>query len=471
MGMSSTWITIVLLGAAASVLSASAQTPRSAVASRPYLEAALQTAAWLDSLKIETAHGLTWPVDPKDPTSITHDLYHGTCGIILFHLELYRATGNAKHLATAMQGADDLLATLPTEDTATEFGLWTGVAGHAYTLGEVFGAGGDHRYRDGFMRCLEIIGHHAHQPPDSNGVEWNDTTDIIRGSAGIGLLLLYASSEFDDRKALGLAQRAGDRLIKLGQLIELPDGTTGLNWAMTPDFPRLMPNFSHGAAGVCYYLATLHQELGAHGVETDDRYIDAAIAGARYLTSIADTSHDGCLIFHHQPDGEDLHYLGWCHGPAGTGRFFNRLAQATNDDSWRVWAHRGLDSLLQSGIPAQRTPGFWNNVGLCCGSAGVASFALEMAHANDLDAQMSAQAMALAEALTEDLLSRAESVQLADGKAGLAWPQAEHRVRPELIVTQTGIMQGAAGIGLWLLQLDAHQTGRDFELTLPISPY
>ena len=27
---------------------------------------------------------------------------------------------------------------------------------------------------------------------------------------------------------------------------------------MTPDFPRIMPNFSHGTAGVAFFLATLH---------------------------------------------------------------------------------------------------------------------------------------------------------------------------------------------------------------------
>ena len=40
-------------------------------------------------------------------------------------------------------------------------------------------------------------------------------------------------------------------------------------------------------------------------------------------------------------------------------------------------------------------------------------------------------------------------------RKGLRWVQAEHRVRPELLVAQTGYMQGAAGIGMWLLRLDA----------------
>jgi hypothetical protein len=47
----------------------------------------------------------------------------------------------------------------------------------------------------------------------------------------------------------------GKRLIELGMI----EGG-GLKWAMSPEFKALMPNFSHGTAGVCYFLATLYQE-------------------------------------------------------------------------------------------------------------------------------------------------------------------------------------------------------------------
>ena len=43
--------------------------------------------------------------------------------------------------------------------------------------------------------------------------------------------------------------------------------------------------------------------------------------------------------------------------------------------------------------------------------------------------------------------------------------------RPDFLQAQTGYMQGAAGVGLWLLQLDAAQRGREFTLRFPDSPY
>jgi hypothetical protein len=53
----------------------------------------------------------------------------------------------------------------------------------------------------------------------------------------------------------------------------------------------------------------------------------------------------------------------------------------------------------------------------------------------------------------------------------LKWIQAEHRTRPELLVAQTGLMQGAAGIGLYLLHLDALERGQHIKIVLPDTPF
>lgn len=68
--------------------------------------------------------------------------------------------------------------------------------------------------------------------------------------------------------------------------------------------------------------------------------------------------------------------------------------------------------------------------------------------------------------MTRHLLKKAAS----EGK-GLKWIQAEHRVRPDFLVAQTGLMQGAAGIGLWLLKLDAFEKGKKEKISSPDSPF
>jgi lantibiotic modifying enzyme len=263
------------------------------------------------------------------------------------------------------------------------------------------------------VRLLRERGKHV-----GKGVEWNATTDIIAGGAGIGLFLLYAAREQSDDQARALAVATGKRLLELGQ----PAGG-GMKWAMSPTFNRQMPNFSHGTAGVAYFLASLY-------VETKDQaFLDAAVAGAKYLQSIAKTDQDGCLIFHHEPGGEDLFYLGWCHGPAGTARLFYRLHQATSDPIWRTWFNRCARTILRSGIPAKRLPGFWNNVGSCCGSAGVAEFALGVYRVTG-----DVSYLTFARATTGDLLRRGTR-----DKLGLRWVQAEHRVKPELLIAQPSL--------------------------------
>jgi lantibiotic modifying enzyme len=304
------------------------------------------------------------------------------------------------------------------------------------------------RYRGGARRALDVVERRAKTVGD--GVEWSDSTDIISGGAGIGLGLLYLQRRLGEPRALALATRAGRRLVALG----ITDGE-GLKWAMTPGFRTQMPNFSHGTAGVSYFLAELYSATG------DRSFLNAAQAGARYLQRIATCTNDGCAVFHHTGDGEQLYYLGWCHGPVGTARLFYRLGQVTKDRAVGQWAERGARALTASGIPEQRTPGFWNNVGVCCGDAGVADFFLQR-HRLHKDAA----SLAFARRVAADILARG-----TDDEQGMRWTQAEHRVRPELLVAQTGYMQGAAGIGSVLLRFDGLERGRATRVVWPDSPW
>jgi hypothetical protein len=130
-----------------------------------------------------------------------------------------------------------------------------------------------------------------------------------------------------------------------------------------------------------------------------------------------------------------------------------------------------------SGIPETLTDGFWNNIGQCCGSAGVAEFAIAMHEtieaATGAPEQLSDQQvlperhLEFARGVADDLLSRGT----VEGNA-LMWVQAEHRTQPEFLVAQTGYMQGAAGIGMMLLHLDAAINGTPSpHIVFPDSPF
>lgn len=412
---------------------------------RPCLAAAEKAASWIRASEIRTPEGLSWPVIPKDSASVTLNLYSGTPGVVLFFIQAYYTTGLVGYLRAAREGADFLLSKMPGVEGA---GLYEGLSGIAFTLEEIFRASGDDKYRQGFLACLGRIKAAAIEA--GAGAEWGPTTDIISGGAGIGLFLIYASLETKDAAWLDLAARAGARLAELGR----PENG-GLKWAMDPDFPRLMPNFSHGTAGIAYFLAELYKETKRK------EFLDAALAGAKYLLSVAKTEGDGCLIFHDEPDNKDLYYLGWCHGPVGTARLFYLLSEVTGDRSWLGWVRKSANALLQSGIPEQETPGFWNNAGICCGLAGVGEFFL------DLYKELGDKAyLDFSKRVTARLLSKAT---IEDGR--MSWLQAEHRTRPDYLFAQTGYMQGAAGIGTFLLRLSALEKAHSRRIVFPDTPF
>ncbi len=414
-----------------------------------YLTAAHGAARWIAASAITDKAGIVWPVDPRDPKSVDTSLYSGTPGPILFFLEAYRYTGDAQYLKMARGGADALLASMKPKDGA---GLYDGLAGSGFTLGEAYLVTKDKKYLEGALETVEWLKDSAKKA--GAGIEWNDTTDIIDGSAGTGLFLLWAEEHLGAKDVRELAVEAGDRLIEVAQ----HPASGQSKWMMSPEYPAEMPNFSHGTAGVAYFLATLYQKT------SEKRFLDAAIAGGKYLTSIADVSGEACLIYHDsRPEGKKLYYLGWCHGPVGTTRFFYRLYQVTKDPHWMDWMTKLAKSLAEQQYAGKAvTPGEWNNVSVCCGLTGQAEFYL-----NFYQLTKNKQYLDLARSTTDTLLSKATR-----DSGGVRWVQAEHRVKPDLLIAQTGLMQGASGIGLWLLHFSAFESGKTRPaITLPDNPF
>lgn len=435
-----------------------AQSPAAPIDPAVYVRAATEAAMWIRTHQVETARGLAWPASPEGDDRIVRNLYHGTPGVILFFIEMARATGDQSYLEEAAMGADDLASHLEDLVASEGMGFYVGIAGAGYTLNETFKITQLARHRDAASRCVGIIQREwdARRNASDAGAG-GEVTDIIAGYAGTGLFLLYALNEWQDERALPLARQLGDRLLELG--VSRGEGTM---WPMATGARNTYPNFSHGTAGVAYFLAS----LGA--ATKDTKYTDAAIRGAKYLISIADTANDHCLIPRFDPseygEGEArLFYLGWCHGPAGTGRFFHQLYKVTGDGQWRTWRDRCGKALLDAGIPEQRPEGFWNNSGVCCGNAGVAHFALAMYRETEDPAYLD-----LCKRLTADLMARSR----VDPDLGTRkWVNAEHRAQPENVQPQTGLMQGAAGIGLWLLKWRSFLVKRPFGLRLPDDPF
>jgi hypothetical protein len=270
-------------------------------------------------------------------------------------------------------------------------------------------------------------------------------TDVVMGTAGIVLAAAWAGGP----GAAQIMTTGGEALLRVAE-----PAAAGLNWRMWPGHRSSSPNFSHGTAGVAAALAVAGHALGRAD------FVEAARLGGEHLVAIADLSGDGFVVPHTIPPSqrevEPVTYT-WCHGPAGTSLVFAALALAgvAEVGGFPVGAlrERCLHSVLTSGLPARLRPGFWDNDGRCCGTAGVGDVLLDAAQDGADPTRFLAGARTMADALVERALR---------DDAGAYWRFVEYRQDPPLLPPSPTWMQGTAGIAAFLLRLArVESTGLD----------
>jgi hypothetical protein len=286
-------------------------------------------------------------------------------------------------------------------------------------------------------------------PPDAR------ISDLTLGTAGVLLGALWARRH-GAPGAGEVAEHAADVL--LGEAEPEPTGT---NWRMVParfgsdGRNAEMPNLSHGVAGIAAALAVAGLELERPDLTA------AARSGAEHLVSLGDARGEGFVVPRYLPpdfnDQDEVTHT-WCHGGTGTSLLFLALDRAGVPDvagrAPLAWHRRCLHSVRTSGLPARLHPGFWDNDGRCCGTAGVGEAFLDSWQRgrddHDLDFALH---------LADTLVARA----VHEG-TGAYWRFIEHHADEPLLPPGVGWMQGAAGIAAFLLRVSrVVQHGPDAE--------
>ncbi|MFT4728840.1 MAG: lantibiotic modifying enzyme [Granulosicoccus sp.] len=430
-----------------------------------YLEQALSTERFLSSNQIDTDDGISWRRVPEGRS--THSLYHGSAGVMLFYIEIYFATDDVSYLEIAQKAGNNLLAYVEKKAAAKAFitiGFYSGWPGYVYALNELYKVTHDTRYQNGAKLALDRIT--AQSSKIGSGIGWiepipfsditgiegeREVIDLSVGAAGAGIIYLYAYREglLDDTR---LAEKTADRLLEVGE--NTPEG---IRWLMMTDmpFPFTAPNFAHGGAGVGYFLADLYRET------KHENYLEAAVSAAEYVKTRTVTAGDGILVCHtEEQQPPSTFYLGVCHGPAGTGRFMYLLGQITGDGQYMNWIGANFKGLLSTGAPTKRSKGLWQNYSQCCGDAGIGDYALFLHHATGDDSYLN-----YAKQTAEQIVSQGNHAP------GLCWQTAEHRDRRDFLESQTGYMQGAAGVASFLLHLDSVLANKPVKLIMPETPF
>lgn len=368
------------------------------------------------------------PADDRD------SLYAGIAGLapVLAEIALHRSHSPVEEaLATGIVSRLRAQATVRMEPS-----LYDGSAGDAMAL-RLLEPGSE---RVALRRLVDLM----------NPLGWNTTTeavpesdaplsDIVCGTAGIVLSAVWVGGENADT----IARHGGECLLRAAVPTE-----AGLDWGMWPGAPSRMPNYSHGTAGIATALA-----VAGAALDRPD-FVDAARLGAQHLLTIGQMDDGGFVIPHTIPPSRrvvDPVTYGWCHGPTGTSYLFAALAHAGVDEVAGLGVaelhQRCLESILTSGVPQRIRPGFWDNDGRCCGTAGVGDVLLDAAQDCD-HAQRADELLTAACVMGDALVKRA----LGD-HAGAYWRFVEHRDDPPLLPPGTSWMQGAAGIAAYLFRL------------------
>ncbi|MFK7782553.1 lanthionine synthetase LanC family protein [Psychroserpens sp.] len=411
------------------------------VSSTDWVSLAMKTENYIQKAKYSSPYGTTWKVMPDSLESIGRlALYNGTPGVILFYLELYQATNNKEYLKEAESGADFLIDNIP----YVKPGLYTGLSGIGFTLKELYKITNDSKYKNAVIKIVELLESSSESSP--NGIHWGKVNDIISGSAGIGLFLYDISDEFNYKKADSLAI-----LVAEGLIDNAVDTLGGFRWKISSSHSKYMDNFSHGTAGVSYFLSETYLRT------KNKKFLNAALKAGNTLNEL---SNDKGYISHHIPGGEELYYLSWCHGPAGTSKLYYSLYKSTGNEKWLDKILLSANSLMQEEITTQQLPGFWNNVGKCCGSTGVAEHYLWLYNTFGNDEYLN-----FSNQMTTQIIANSSTENNQ-----MKWVHAENRRDTTEIAAQTGLMQGSAGIGMWFLRFDAFKNNREYSVKLPDEP-
>ncbi|MDA1073441.1 MAG: hypothetical protein O3A63_01600 [Proteobacteria bacterium] len=137
-----------------------------------YLQVIKQTEHFIASQALDTPQGLSWRRVPEGQPS--HSLYHGSAGVIVFYLELYRHVNDPVYLQKAVDAGHELVAYVQQKVASESFvtiGLHSGWPGYVFVLNELFKACGEAQFRDTAIAALNRIS--AQASDIGAGIGWS----------------------------------------------------------------------------------------------------------------------------------------------------------------------------------------------------------------------------------------------------------------------------------------------------------
>ncbi|NVM29651.1 MAG: hypothetical protein HWN65_12485 [Candidatus Helarchaeota archaeon] len=269
-------------------------------------------------------------------------------------------------------------------------------------------------------------------PEYQNYTEKRNYTGMNSGLSGIGYFLLELYLQTRDNRYLIHAENAANWLIN-----NAIEENSGVKWEQLENTPNYFTGWFHGAAGIGYYFTELYY------ITLNSTYLEFANKAGNWLISEAIPEGSGCKWKWYQ--NNSFNYTGWDVGAAGIGHYFLRLYHFTSNVTYIQYAKSAAQWLINFAIPENggyKWPYYENSIinstELGSGTAGVGNFFLEL-----FKSTLNTTYLQYAEGAARWLISLA-----IPENGGYKFPI--YQGTPSYY---TGLSMGAAGIGLYLSNL------------------
>jgi lantibiotic modifying enzyme len=410
-----------------------------------YLEAILSAERTVAKGAVESPDGIYWIDELQDTPDLS--FYSGSAGILYFYTKLYNVLKDDKYKIIVEKSAEYLskhwrdfeLAKLFEGLEGGEKGFYGGLVALPVALIEAYKITGNSDLKKLIKDAVRDIFHavieSAHK--DENGTYWNGNPAVIY-DGGVLLELIDIEDFINEDSIKDLVVSVADYILSTGY--------EGKNGGLVFDGYKgqtgyVAPNFEFGSAGTGYVFLRVYEYTG------DKKYLDAAYKCAEFLDNISINQNKGRLIpYRYGKTDRTIFYLGACHGPAGTCKFYYKLYEVTGDKKYLDAVYELADGLESLGGPVRMSAGLWNCVNLCCGAAGHVQFFIGLYLSTSDERWLS-----LARKSAGVILGEAEK----DEDGNVFWPIALARINPEDYTAPLGYYDGQTGIISALLQIYA----------------
>jgi lantibiotic modifying enzyme len=426
------------------------------------IDAASGVAEWLRSTHHRSGSEAIWPDDAMRPSVQSLDLADGVAGQVWFFSELYSVSRDSRDLAAVREGAEMLMREIERQGSVPpmdgETTLYRGVPSAAIALRAAHRATNEPRYGAAYRSIANDLARRARTGATS--ASWSDSLDVLFGDAGTGLFLLEAGRELRDTTLVNTAVAVARTLAQRGIAEH-----GGLTWRRMTNSRFILPNFSHGAAGIGLFLS-------AAGRTAYDPALDsAAMAASRYLVAVGQRDSLGFRVpygWPAPPGGWARPFdVGWAHGSAGTARLFWQLWRATGDSTYLALVEDCVRAVRAAGLFGTPRPEYGRApfaLTMRFDLAGVADFLADLysvtGNRRDLE---------LARAIADTIVARADRSVVRQ----LRWvaPRYGFMSDPGQPGAMTGYLHGATGYGILFLKLHALERGIPAPQRLPDNPF